>query len=54
MLIQFFRFFSRLFQRGLLRIGILSGMRGSVGPGRRDGEIHEMARNVGEEVILSR
>lgn len=37
----------------MLRNGILSGLCGSAGLGRGDGKVHEVARNVGEEVILS-
>lgn len=34
--------------RGLLRLGVLPGLCGGVVLGRGEGEIHEVARNVGE------
>lgn len=34
--------------RGLLRLGVLPGLRGGPVPGRGEGKIYEVARNVGE------
>lgn len=34
--------------RGLLRLGVLSGLRGGTVPGRGEGKVYEVARNVGE------
>lgn len=34
--------------RGLLRLGVLPGVRGGTVPGRGEGKVYEVARNVGE------
>lgn len=34
--------------RGLLRLGVLPGLRGGAVPGRGEGKVYEVARNVGE------
>lgn len=34
--------------RGLLRLGVLPGLRGGTVPGRGEGKVYEVARNVGE------
>lgn len=37
-----------LMLRGLLRLGVLPGLRGGAVPGRGEGKVYEVARNVGE------